>query len=878
MSDRYVYYFGNGQAESGKHQKQLLGGKGANLHEMTRLGLPVPPGFTISTEACLHYLEHLAVPPTLEDEVAEALSRLEGDTGKTFGGEEGIPLLVSVRSGAAISMPGMMDTVLDLGLNDETVERLATEAEDRTFAWDAYRRLVQMYGDVVLQVSHARFEKLLEQKRRERGVESDSELGEEDLEKLTRAFQSQVETTTGQPFPQDPVDQLWGAIRAVFRSWNNDRAIAYREASGIPHDLGTAVTIQAMAFGNLGRSSGSGVAFTRDPSTGENVLYGEFLQNAQGEDVVAGIRDPLPIDDMKKVFPEMYGELQEVRGILEKHYQDMQDFEFTVERGNLYLLQTRTGKRSARAAVPIAVNMVDEELVDRDTAVSRVDPHQLEQLLHPHLDPNHDGEELTSGLAASPGAASGQVVFDPDEAAARGSAGEQVILVRSETSPEAFAGMVASQGILTSRGGMTSHAAVVARGIGKPCITGARTLEIDEEAGRAKANGMVIERNDWITVDGSQGRAFRGKVPTVEPELTDEFQRLLVWADQRRRLRIRANADTPEDARKAREFGAEGIGLCRTEHMFFERDRIHAVREMILAADQEHRARALARLLPMQREDFEGIFRAMDGFPVTIRLLDPPLHEFLPVDEDEVRGLADRTGMDVKELAALVERHREQNPMLGHRGVRLGIIYPEITEMQARAVFEAAVAADAAGVEVRLEVMVPLVVVAEELRRQRDLIRDVAYAVFEETGREVPYKVGTMIEVPRAALTAREIAASADFFSFGTNDLTQTTFGISRDDSGFFLPAYLDQGILPADPFEQLDVDGVGRLVRFAVEEGRQVKQGLSVGICGEHGGNPESVAFCHDVGLSYVSCSPYRVPVARLAAAQAAFEGARKE
>ncbi len=873
MSNRYVYCFGRGEAEGGKAQKELLGGKGANLQEMTRLGLPVPPGFTISTEACLHYLEHQKVPDALEEEVEQALSRLEQDAGKTFGSDGGPPLLVSVRSGASISMPGMMDTVLDLGLNDRTVECLAAATGDETFAWDAYRRLVQMYGDVVLQVPPSRFEKILERMRRERGVENDSDLEAADLKELTRAFQDALESAAGEPFPQDPLNQLWGAIEAVFRSWNNERAISYREASGIAHDLGTGVTVQAMAFGNLGKRSGSGVAFTRDPSTGENVLYGEFLPNAQGEDVVAGIRDPLPLEDMKDVFPDTYDELQEVRKTLEDHYRDMQDFEFTVERDRLFLLQTRTGKRTARAAVRIAVEMVDEGLIEQDEAVIRVDAHQLEHLLHPHLDPDADAEELAGGLAAAAGAASGRIVFDPGEAADRGKNGESIILVRTETSPEAFAGMVASRGILTSRGGMTSHAAVVARGIGKPCVTGARALEIDEEAGRVRANGIQLEKDDWITVDGTSGRAYRDRVNTVEPELTSEFRQLVEWADGQRRLRIRANADTPTDARKAREFGAEGIGLCRTEHMFFDGDRIQAVREMILAGSSGDRNRALAKLLPMQRDDFEGIFRAMDGLPVTIRLLDPPLHEFLPSGDAEIEALADRMGTDAEQLEQVVEKHREQNPMLGHRGVRIGITYPEITEMQSRAILEAAVAVAADGVEVEPEIMIPLVAAVEEFQAQRKVVHETAGAVFAEAGREVPYRVGTMIELPRAALTAGEIAPDADFFSFGTNDLTQTTFGISRDDASTFLPAYLEQGILERDPFQTLDVPGVGRLIDLASREGRDVNPDLSLGICGEHGGDPESVTFCHRSGLNYVSCSPYRVPVACLAAAQAALE-----
>ncbi|HEX7243218.1 MAG TPA: pyruvate, phosphate dikinase [Longimicrobiaceae bacterium] len=870
MAERYVYFFGAGQADGGKEMKDLLGGKGANLAEMTCIGVPVPPGFTISTEACRHFLRHKRIPDGLEDEVAENVRRLEAATGKRFGGP-GDPLLVSVRSGAAVSMPGMMDTILNLGLNDTTVRALADGAQDERFAWDSYRRFVQMYGDVVLGVRNERFEHLLEARKHARGVKEDTQLSADDLRETTAEFKDLVRETTGRDFPDDPEEQLWGAVHAVFDSWNTPRAVAYRRVNSIPDELGTAVSVCSMVFGNMGDTSGTGVAFTRDPSTGEAVFFGEFLVNAQGEDVVAGIRDPLPIAGMATALPEAYEQLVEVQRRLERHYRDVQDLEFTVERGRLFLLQTRGAKRSAAAAVRAAVEMVDEGLISREEAVLRVDPAQLDQLLHPMIDPGASVRVLTTGLPASPGAAAGQVVFSPDEAAARGHAGEAVILVRRETSPEDFHGMVAAQAILTCRGGMTSHAAVVARGMGKCCVAGAGELQVDEAYRRFSVGDVIVHENDWITLDGSTGRVILGQVPTVEPELSEHFRRLMEWADGFRTLKVRTNADTPHDSEAARRFGAEGIGLCRTEHMFFEGDRIDAVREMILAESGMKRALALAKLLPMQRADFEGIFRAMDGLPVTIRLLDPPLHEFLPAGAAEIKDLARKLGADPARLRARVEQHHEANPMLGHRGCRLGISFPDITWMQAEAIFEAAVAVQGEGVRVCPEIMVPLVGTVEELRRQRQVIDECAAEVFERRDATVEYMVGTMIELPRAALTADRIAEAAEFFSFGTNDLTQTTLGMSRDDAGSFLPRYVEVGVLPDDPFQTLDQEGVGKLVRMAVELGRRAKPGLKLGVCGEHGGDPRSVEFFHRVGLDYVSCSPYRVPVARLAAAHAA-------
>jgi pyruvate, orthophosphate dikinase len=870
-SKRWVYFFGAGEAEGSGEQKSLLGSKGANLAEMTRIGVPVPPGFTITTEACRYYMRSGDLPTGMREEVQAKVRETEQATDRRFGGHSS-PLLLSVRSGAAISMPGMMDTILNLGLNDRTAEALARASGNERFAFDSYRRFVHMYGNVVLDIKGERFEHLLEDRKRLRGVKEDTELDANDLRDLVAQFKQLVEGATGSPFPEDPEEQLWGAITAVFASWQTPRARAYRRIHSIADDLGTAVNVMAMVFGNLGEDSGTGVAFTRNPSTGEHDLFGEFLVNAQGEDVVAGTRDPLPISGMAAHFPQAYEELVAAGRRLEKHYREMQDLEFTVERGKLYMLQTRTGKRSAAAAVRIAVEMVQEGLISKKEAVQRVDPRQLDQLLHPAIDPSAEIDVLTVGLPASPGAAAGQVVFNPEAAASRGLAGEPVILVRRETSPEDFEGMVAAQAVLTARGGMTSHAAVVARGMGKPCVVGAAEIVIDEAYARFRVGEEIVKGDEWITLDGSTGRIIRGKVPTVEPELSDQFETLMSWADGFRRLAVRANADTPRDAKKARAFGATGIGLCRTEHMFFEEGRIDAVREMILAATPESRSAALEKLLPMQRSDFEGIFRAMTGLPVTIRLLDPPLHEFLPAGGAEIKSLAKKMRIDAARLRAWVDRHRETNPMLGHRGVRLGITIPELTRMQARAIFEAAMNVRREGGDPIPEIMIPLVGMFEELKRQRHLIDEVAREVFAGES-PVAYTVGTMIELPRAALIAAEIAKEADFFSFGTNDLTQTTLGLSRDDAGSFLPFYVEEGILPDDPFQSIDVEGVGVLVEIGTKRGREAKPALKVGVCGEHGGDPKSIAFFHRTDLDYVSCSPFRVPVARLAAAQVALQ-----
>jgi pyruvate,orthophosphate dikinase len=882
-----VYFFGNGTAEGGREMKGLLGGKGANLAEMTNLGVPVPPGFTIAASVCVAYLQSGRYPEALPDEVARNVARLEEASGRRFG-DPARPLLVSVRSGAAASMPGMMETILNLGLNDRTVQALEHESGNARFAFDSYRRFLQMYGDVVLGVPGSEFEHLLKAKRMTGGVATDAELSEDALRNLVEEYKSLVRNRTGGEFPMEPQTQLWGAIEAVWRSWMLKKAVDYRRVNDIPEDMGTAVNIVAMVFGNMGDDSGTGVAFTRNPSTGERRFYGEFLVNAQGEDVVAGIRDPLAIEEMADRLPGAYRELIATQERLERHYRDMQDLEFTVERGTLYLLQTRTGKRTAAAAARIAEEMVEEGLITREEGVRRVAPAQLDQLLHPMIDPSARAEPICVGLPASPGAASGQAVFDPDEAERRAAAGDRVILVREETTPEDFHGIVAARAVLTARGGMTSHAAVVARGMGKCAIVGCRDIEVDVTHRHFAVNGLRVEEGDWITLDGASGRVFSGDLPTIPSEVVRvlagtmkaadsrvyrSFSTVLGWADEVRRLRVRANADTPADARIARSFGAEGIGLCRTEHMFFEGDRINAMREMIVARDEAGRRRALAKLLPMQRTDFEGIFEAMHGCPVTIRLLDPPLHEFLPHGGEESKLLARTLGLTRGELSRLVESLRESNPMLGHRGCRLGITYPEITEMQGRAIFEAAVRAKRRGVDVHPELMVPLVSTVQEFSHQRAILEQVAESVLGAMGEAVDYTIGTMIELPRAALTADEIAREAEFFSFGTNDLTQTTLGLSRDDAGRFLPSYVERGIYPADPFQTLDQRGVGKLIRIAVTDGRAVRPGLKLGICGEHGGEPQSIRFCHELGLDYVSCSPYRVPVARLAAAQAALE-----
>jgi len=872
VSKKYVYFFGGGKAEGSKEMKNLLGGKGANLHEMTNLGIPVPPGFTISTEACVHYFKTGRYPEGLKQQVEEAVRRLEELTGKKFGSTEN-PLLVSVRSGARVSMPGMMDTILNLGLNDDAVKGLAKRTGDERFAYDSYRRFIQMFGEIVMGIPHRVFEELLDKKKKGKGVNLDYELDADALKELVEEYKAKVRELTGKEFPQNPQEQLWMAIEAVFKSWNNKRAIEYRKLHRIPDDWGTAVNVQTMVFGNMGFDSATGVAFTRDPSTGEKVLYGEYLPNAQGEDVVAGIRTPKPISELEKEMPEAYKQLVEIFDRLEKHYRDMMDLEFTIEKGKVYLLQTRVGKRSARAEVKIAVDMVKESLITKEEAIMRVDPKRVEQLLHPMVDPKAPKNVIAKGLPASPGAASGKVIFDSEEAAELSEKGERIILVRDETSPEDIKGMARSKGILTSRGGMTSHAAVVARGIGKPCVVGAEEIEVDYEKEEFRVGDVTVKKGDIITIDGSTGDVMIGEVPTIDPEFFPEFSELLEWADEFRWIGVRANADTPQDAERARKFGAEGIGLARTEHMFFEGERIYAMQEMILAKTKEEREKALSKLLPMQREDFKGLFKAMDGFPVTIRLLDPPLHEFVPKTEEQIKELSERTGIPVEEIKAKAEALREANPMLGHRGCRLGITYPEITEMQVRAIFEAACEAKKEGVKVYPEIMVPLVSVKKEIEIQKEIIDKIAKDVMEETGIEIEYSVGTMIELPRAALTADEIAEVAEFFSFGTNDLTQTTFGFSRDDVGKFVPKYIELGILEDDPFQVLDQRGVGQLVKIGIEKGRGTRPDLKVGICGEHGGEPTSVKFCHRVGMDYVSCSPFRVPVARLSAAQAVIE-----
>ncbi|WP_448337311.1 pyruvate, phosphate dikinase [Chloroflexus aurantiacus] len=875
MTKKWVYLFREGNAS----MRDLLGGKGAGVAEMTRTGVPVPPGFTITTEACNAYYENgQQFPEGMWEQVLEGLKDIESQTGKRFG-DPSNPLLVSVRSGAKFSMPGMMDTVLNLGLNQQTREGLARLTDNPRFAADAYRRFVQLFGKIVLGVDGDRFEHEMDEAKGH-GQRQDTDLTTEELLALAEKFKAIIKEDVGVDFPEDPFEQLRAAIAAVFRSWNGRRAVDYRRVNKIPDNLGTAVNVQAMVFGNMGNDSATGVAFTRNPSTGEPEIFGEYLVNAQGEDVVAGIRTPQPISKLAQEMPEVYEQFHQIAKQLERHYKDMQDVEFTIERGKLWMLQTRTGKRTGAAAVKIAVDMVNEGLIDRATAVQRVDPHALDQLLHPMIDPaaRKDAHPLTVGLPASPGAASGKAVFDPDEAEELAKTGEKVILVRVETAPEDFHGMVAAQAILTARGGMTSHAAVVARGMGKPCVAGAGDLRISYTDQLMTVNGTTIRKGDWITLDGGSGEVFAGKMPTVEPELSGDFATLMSWADEFRKLGVRANADIPRDARVARQFGAEGIGLCRTEHMFFEGDRIDAMREMILADTVEERRAALAKIEPLQQGDFEGLFREMAGLPVTIRTLDPPLHEFLPHDDDEIEALANKLGVDPRKVKARVESLREANPMLGFRGCRLGILYPEITEMQARAIFKAAVKVKSEGIDVHPEVMIPLVGHVSELKLQEEIVRRVAAEVFAEAGIEVPYLVGTMIELPRAALVADEIAQVAEFFSFGTNDLTQTTLGLSRDDSGRFLPIYVEKKLIPDDPFQTIDQRGVGQLVQIGTERGRSTRPDLKVGVCGEHGGDPASVEFFHRVGLNYVSCSPYRVPIARLAAAQAALGEAKRD
>ena len=888
----YVFAFGGGVSHSDPRAKDktVVGGKGANLAEMAGIGLPVPPGFTITTEECVRYLvEGGDFSDSLKSEVEIALNHIENAVGKRFG-DPADPLLVSVRSGARVSMPGMMDTVLNLGLNDATVEGLAASSGDERFAWDSYRRFIQMYSDVVLGLDHHLFEDALEIAKEDNGFYADVEMEASHWQALVREYKGIVESELGRSFPQDPHEQLWGAIRAVFDSWDSDRAKVYRRLNDIPGDWGTAVNVQAMVFGNMGDTSATGVAFTRDPATGEKAYYGEWLVNAQGEDVVAGIRTPQYLTkaareragakplSMEEAMPGAYAELAAVFELLEKHYRDMQDIEFTVERGKLWMLQTRSGKRTAKAALKMAVDMVGEGLIDEATAIKRVDPMALDQLLHPTLDPSATRDVLARGLPASPGAASGAIVLDADTAEKRAGMGEAVILVRVETSPEDIHGMHAAKGILTARGGMTSHAAVVARGMGRPCVSGASGVSIDMASRTLKIGARELKEGDIITLDGANGEVMAGKVATIEPELVGDFGTLMAWADQHRRMKVRTNAETPEDCRMARQFGAEGIGLCRTEHMFFDAGRISAVRQMILAEDEVGRRAALAKLLPEQRADFQAIFAVMAGLPVTIRLLDPPLHEFLPHSEADFSELSEAIGIGIDTLKRRAGELHEFNPMLGHRGCRLGITFPEIYEMQARAIFEAACAVAAESGEAPVpEVMIPLVATRKELAILKALVERTAEEVFAEQGHRVDYLVGTMIELPRAALMAGEIAEEARFFSFGTNDLTQTTLGVSRDDAARFLTPYVEQGIYPRDPFVSLDVEGVGQLVELAAERGRKTRGDIKLGICGEHGGDPASIAFCEAVGLDYVSASPYRVPIARLAAAQAALNASSR-
>ncbi|MCM8812250.1 MAG: pyruvate, phosphate dikinase [Candidatus Omnitrophica bacterium] len=895
---KYVYFFGAGKADGDAKMKGLLGGKGANLAEMTRIGLPVPPGFTITTEVCTYYYNNkLTYPKVLNGQVEEAVARLEKLTGKKFGDRQN-PLLVSVRSGARESMPGMMDTILNLGLNDQTVEVLARRSGNPRFAWDSYRRFIQMYGDVVMGVraqgrdAHDPFEQILSSVKKEAGVTKDTDLSAGNLQEIVRLFKQLIKTRTNKEFPQDPRKQMWGAVGAVFGSWNNDRAIVYRRKYNIPHDWGTAVNVQAMVFGNLGNTSATGVAFTRDPATGAKEFYGEYLINAQGEDVVAGTRTPNPISDLAREMPRAHQELEKVRQLLEKHFRDMQDFEFTIEDNKVYMLQTRSGKRTGLAAVRIAVEMVEEKLIDSKTAVMRVPADSLSQLLAPVFDrksrqeAENAGRLLCKGLPAGPGSASGKVTFNAEDAAEAAHRGEKVLLVRIETTPEDLRGMIAAEGILTSRGGVSSHAALVARQMGKVCVCGAADLHIDYSARRIHVRGKEIKEGEFLSIDGTTGEVFEGKVQTAPSEIVQVllnktldprksqvyryFSTLMKWADEIRRLGIRTNADQPDQAANAIAFGAEGIGLCRTEHMFFGGNRIDAVRQMIIAETSHERQKALAKLLPYQREDFAGIFREMKGLPVTIRTLDPPLHEFLPNDGDLIRELADKLGKSYEKVAARVSQLHEANPMLGHRGCRLGISYPEITEMQVRAIFEAASEVQKEGIKVAPEIMIPLVGFPKELKLQLEIVERVAKEVQAAAKQKIHYLVGTMIEIPRAALVAGEIAESAQFFSFGTNDLTQTVLGMSRDDSGSFLPVYVEHEIFKTNPFASVDQTGVGRLMELAIQEGRKVRPDLKVGICGEHGGDPATIEFCHRLGLNYVSCSPFRVPVARLAAAQA--------
>ena len=882
MAKKWVYEFGTRKTEGDATMRNLLGGKGANLAEMSKLKLPVPAGFTITTETCTYYDEHGSKYPTvLKKQVTDAIGGVEKAMGARFG-DPGNPLLLSVRSGARVSMPGMMDTVLNLGLNDEIVEGLIAISGDERFVYDVYRRFVQMYGDVVMGLrpegkEDDPFEVLIEKKKKARKVEQDMDLTAADWKDLVAQFKAAIKKRLKVSFPEKPEEQLWGAIGAVFGSWNGARAIRYRELEGIPHNWGTAVNVQSMVYGNMGNDCATGVAFTRNPSTGENKLYGEYLINAQGEDVVAGIRTPIPVIKLKRQMPRVYKEFEQVCKKLEKHYRDMQDLEFTIQKGKLWMLQTRAGKRTAAAAVRCAVEMASEKLITQAEAISRVKPGDLDQLLHPTFDPKANKTVIGKGLPASPGAASGKAVFHAEEAEAEAAKGEKVILVRQETSPEDIGGMHAAQGILTARGGMTSHAAVVARGMGKCCVAGCGDMTIDYRTDSFKASGKTVKKGDWVSIDGSSGEVMLGQVDTVKVSFSKEFGTLMVWADKARKLNVRTNADTPHDAEVARGFGAEGIGLCRTEHMFFEGDRILSVRQMILADDEAGRRKALAKLKPMQRKDFEGIFKAMNGLPVTIRLLDPPLHEFLPHEPAQQKEMAKLLGLPVAKIKAKTDSLHEFNPMLGHRGCRLGITYPEIYEMQVEAIIEAAINVQKKRVVALPEIMIPLVGTVREIADLRAMTVTVADAIIKKAKSKLKYLVGTMIEVPRAALVADQIAVEAEFFSFGTNDLTQMTFGFSRDDAGKFLGPYVDQEILPVDPFQSLDQEGVGQLVKLGTQRGRKTRKDLKVGICGEHGGDPDSVVFCHSVGLNYVSCSPYRVPIARLAAAQAAVADKQK-
>ncbi|OIQ16824.1 MAG: pyruvate, phosphate dikinase [Bacteriovorax sp. MedPE-SWde] len=878
---KWVYSFSKTINEGNKEMKGLLGGKGANLAEMSSLKLPVPPGFTVTTEACIDYQNNEEISEEIRTQILAALKTIESETGKTFGGGDN-PLLFSVRSGARVSMPGMMDTVLNLGLNEETVISLAEKSGNKRFAWDSYRRFIQMYSNVVLGMNISLLESTLEDLKEARNVELDTELSAGDLKQLVEVYKQIVVQETGKAFPTDPMDQLWQSIAAVFGSWNNPRAIKYRDLNGIAHDWGTAVNVQSMVYGNMGDDCATGVCFTRDPSTGEKKFFGEYLVNAQGEDVVAGIRTPAPINDpskndsnrdektLEEYMPEIFKELTETYIKLEEHYKDMQDIEFTVEGNKLYLLQTRNGKRTAQAALKIAVDLVAEGIVSKEEALMQIDPEVLNQLLHPRLDPSAQKNIVAKGLPASPGAGTGQICFTSERAHHLNDIGEKVILVRQETSPEDIAGMAASEGILTARGGMTSHAAVVARGMGKPCVAGCSSLSIDTHALTMTIGSTTYKEGDWVTVEGATGEVMEGEVPTLDAEITSEFATFMGWADEVRKLRVRTNADNPEDSRAAVKFGAEGIGLCRTEHMFFEPERILAVREMIFAETTPARVKALDKLLPFQRKDFLGIFTALEGKPVNIRLLDPPLHEFLPHTEEDKKELAKYIDVELKEIEDISERLHEFNPMLGHRGCRLGITYPEIYKMQVQAIIEAAIEAKKNGLSIKPEIMIPLVAVDKELSQLRDILEKHIKSIFADKGEEVSYKLGTMIELPRAAITAASIANHADFFSFGTNDLTQTTFGLSRDDAGKFLNDYVAKGVLPQDPFVSLDTEGVGYLVEFATTQGRETNPDMHIGICGEHGGEPKSIDFCHRIGLDYISCSPYRVPIARLAAAQA--------